>query len=279
MELRIFTVALAMIFMIGTPATAEEQKNNVDKPEVVEYSSEELKDNWTSIKEKLSAASTANSENNKGKAIEAALIDEESQGPEIVYTNFNSNKTATNIIGRTVYSDNQQKIGTIEDIIVDGNNKAVMVVIADHQLEDIGRKMSAFDYETVIKSNENGNHVMPLAEETIKNPPAFSYNHSGESIGVRAIPENGYGVAKLLERDIINPNSEPIAKVDNVIFNNGEIQKLVIIFNQILGMGGDRAILDYNKVELVSFGNRLGFQLNEVQAAQFENYRQTVTAN
>ncbi|MCF8495708.1 MAG: hypothetical protein K9G62_03470 [Alphaproteobacteria bacterium] len=163
----------------------------------------------------------------------------------------------------------------MKDIILDQNGKASMAVVADGEFPGFDGKLVAFDYNLVARQNEDGDVVMPLTEDSIEKAAEFSYERGDQSSTVRVIPNNAYSVAELLDADLVDPEKDYVAQVENISFKNGHANQLILAFDQVLGLGGERAAIGYNKAKLIRNGDELDFQLTANQAAQFESYKKT----
>ncbi|HEY8190400.1 MAG TPA: hypothetical protein VIF12_06915, partial [Micavibrio sp.] len=61
----------------------------------------------------------------------------------------------------------------------------------------------------------------------------------------------------------------------NISFKGGRADNLIVGFDKIMGVGGDRAALAFADVSLVPDGSEAyDFQLTTDQAAQFEAFKQ-----
>lgn len=187
--------------------------------------------------------------------------------------------TAKGLLDKPVHNGNNERVGTLKDIIIDSKGNATLAVVSDAELINIGAKEAAFDYSMVLRRDEKGDVVMPLTEDTINNARKFSYdtNDAGKE-NVRTIPAGGYSVEKLLKANVVNSTGEKVASVDNVTFRNGRASDLVVGFDKVLGMGGEKAALTFSDVKMISKGDgNVEFQLSASQAAQFESFKQAAS--
>jgi len=191
--------------------------------------------------------------------------------PVIIY----ARTTATGIIGHHVYNEKHESIAKVSDIILDKNGKASMVVVSEGLL-GMG-KTSAFDYSAITRVEDDGDVIMPLSEDSIKNAASFSYNTSykGDDT-MRMIPKNGYSVDQLLKGRLLNHKKEPVADIENIAFKGGQASRIIVGFDKTLGFGGDRAALSYSDATIIRHGSALDFQLNADKSAQFEIYKEGV---
>lgn len=209
--------------------------------------------------------------------IKAVLIDgsESSDASTVV---IDSRKTATGLIGTPVLNGKEERVGTVKDIILDGDGKATLVVVADGEFPGLDGKLAAFDFGIITMQNADGNVIAPLTEEMIDNVAEFSYEREDQAEKIRVIPSNGYSVSEILDGQLVNTKNESVAQIDNISFKGGSADQLVVTFDQVLGFGGKHAALDYDDAQLVRDGESgLDFKLNARQVAQFESFKKTAT--
>lgn len=271
MKTQILATVSAIAILASGPALAENNaktKANVDasaESNTTNSLQQDAKEAWQNIKE-----DTAEAYEN----VKATFIGEES-GSATRSVVIDSRHTATGMIGKAVYNGRQERIGTVEDIIVSADGNANMIVIADGEFPGFEGKLVAFDYSIISRQDANGDVIAPLSEENLDRAAEFSYEAADAGDNVRVIPNNGYSVARLLDGQLVNPQGESVAEIDNISFKNGQASELIVGFDKILGLGGKNAALDYKAAQLVRNGDELDFRLSTNHAAQFEVYKET----
>ncbi len=198
-----------------------------------------------------------------------------------VDTKITADATATGLLKKPVHNATNERVGTLRDIIVDADGKAQLAVVSDAVLPGLGKE-AAFDYGMVMRQNANGDVIMPITEEGIKNARSFSYDQkdAGKDAQVRTIPAGGYSVDKLLSANVVDAQGKKVASVDNITFRNGKADALVIGYDKTLGMGGKKAALSFANVKLNAKGNgNAEFQLSAAQAAQLESMKDRRASN
>ena len=207
--------------------------------------------------------------------IKATLIGKETADKNMPVV-IDSRKTANGIIGHHVYNEKHESLAKVTDIILGKDGKASMIVVSDGMF-GMGKK-AAFDYSAITRVEKDGDVIMPLSEESIKNAASFSYNKVNKGDNkMRVIPDNGYSVDRLLRGRLLNQNKEPVADIENISFKNGIANQLVVGFDKTLGLGGEKAVLSYNDATIIRNGNALDFQLSADKAARFEAYKKALT--
>jgi sporulation protein YlmC with PRC-barrel domain len=280
MKTKILTAASAIALLAAMPALAEDPaRNNANTNNTL---SEDASKAWENTKKDASEAAENVSEATKEtyNDIKAAVLgDEAHTGDKFDYKTISQKQTASSLIGQPVVNGSKERVGTVKDIILDANGKASLIVVSDGEWITTGQKLAAFDYDSIIRRNADGDVVMPLTEQTMTNVAAFSYDAKDADEKTRVIPANGYSVAEIMDGDVVNPEKKSVASVDDVTISNGQAQELVIGFDKILGLGGKKAVVDYDNVKMVSNADKtdLDFQLTAKQAAQFESYKKTAT--
>lgn len=267
----ILTSISAMALMAAMPAFADtNQPAEPGSKAAVNQSTgsvkKDAKNAWEDIKDDTSKAY---------EDIKASLIDGSKNGSYKTVM-IDPHMTAAGMIGKPVYNAKGERVAMVKDIILDNSGKAMMVVVSDGSFIGLGKK-AAFDYSAITRINGDGDVIMPLTEEMISNAAEFSYDTKEHGDNVRVIPSNGYSVAELLDAQLVNQNKETVAQVDNITFKNGRADQLILGFDKILGFGGEKAAMTYMDAKLIKDGGGYDFQLSSNQAAQFENYKKTVT--
>ncbi len=211
----------------------------------------------------------------------ATVINEDDKEPTFKTVDISTRMTADGIIGKPVYNGKNERIATVKDIIVDKSGKATSVVLADGEFPGYDGKLVAFDYGVITKLDKDGDVVVPLTEDTIKNAVEFSYVDNAGGANVRALGAN-YSVAKLLDADLVDTANKDIGDIEDISFRNGKANQLIVSFDKVLGLGGDKAALNYTSAKVVhkdgdASDDDLDFQISANQSARFEAYKKSVT--
>lgn len=241
--------------------SVETEKDKTFVEEIKEVLGEK-KDNITGTSDEVTYTLFTNTENDRGTEV---VID--------------SRATADGMLDTPVNNSAGERIGTLKDIIIDSKGEAVLAVVSDAEFIDLGAKEAAFDYSMVARRNKDGDVVMPLTEETIKNAKAFSYDMTtANDAEIRTIPANGYSVEKLLDTEILGPDNKTVGSVDNIIFREGRAETVIVGFDKTLNMGGKKAALSFQDLQLVKKNETdVNFQLTASQTAQFETFKEGVS--
>jgi sporulation protein YlmC with PRC-barrel domain len=184
--------------------------------------------------------------------------------------------TAEGMIGKPVYNQQNERVATVEDVILDSEGHANMIVVKDSSFMGLGGKLAAFDYDSVIDRKKDGDLVMPITQKTIDNVAEFSYQPSDKPT-IKAIPEHGYSVKKILSGDLVDPAGKKIASIDNVTLRDGRANLVIAAYNQILGLGGDKVALAFDAAELVpdKDDDNVNLKLSDAQARKLESFKST----
>lgn len=223
-----------------------------------------------------------------GNAIEETYYDlkhafsqeqEEKQVPPRMVT-VKTSTTASGMIGKNVLDAKGDTIATVEDIILSSSDgKATLVIVRDSGFFGLGGKLVALDYGRMTSHDRSGDVIMPVAEKFLDKFLEFTYDRTDKRPDVRVIPTDGLSVQRILDGHIQNNDGQNIADIDNITFLNGVSQYLVISFNEILLMGGNRAILEYKDLEPSQQDGALNFMMTAKQSVEFENYRKNMKKN
>lgn len=91
--------------------------------------------------------------------------------------------SADHLLGKNVYGKDNQKVGEVEDIIIDGNGQATQLVIASGGFLGIGEKQVAIDYsQATWDPNQDRVQLSGMTVEEIKSMPEFKYSDTTTSL-------------------------------------------------------------------------------------------------
>jgi sporulation protein YlmC with PRC-barrel domain len=277
-----FLIAASAVAMaVSVPAWAETSANaNAEVKADAPSLSQDAKREWENVKQGASEAAdkTSKAVEEAYEDIKATVIGEEETSTSSSVT-IDSRNTASGMIGQPVLDTNGKKIASVQDIILDADGNAQMVVLADGGFMGIGTKLAAFDYNLVSQRQKDGDVIMPITQDTLNKVAPFSYEakDAEKDAKVRVVPANGISVARLLEGQVLNQKKENVAEIDNISFSNGEASQIIIGFDKTLGLGGEKAAMSFEGSRIVREKNDLDVQLTASQTANFENFKKTAT--
>lgn len=288
MKLKILGAVSALAIMVAVTAYTEANAGSATQAQTsaqadtsIGLSAEtkaEIRENWEQTKESVkdTAAEVSAESKEAYQDIKARLIDEDRKDAGDL--TISAGITAKGMLGQPIHNTHNEKIGTVKDIILDSEGDAQIIVVSDGGFMGVGDKLAAFDYDLVMRQEENGDVVMPLSDDIIKNVAEFSYDPAEAADKVQVIPANGYSVSELLKGKLVNPKNESLGSIENIAFRRGEAAEVIVAFDQKLGMGGERAAFDFDDLTLskAQDGN-LNFRMNDYQSAQFEAMKKSST--
>lgn len=188
--------------------------------------------------------------------------------------------TADELIGTKVEDAAGKNLGKIEDILVDAEGDAETVVINDGGVMGLGGKLVAFDYDIIEGFNGDKDVVVKASEKAIKEAKRFEYEApSTPDPKIAVMPAAQYSIKKLLDAKVVDAQGKAVAKVETIAFEDDDADYLVVSFDKILGMGGEKAALDFEALEIVNNNGKYTFKLNSQQTAQFETQKAATKAN
>lgn len=192
----------------------------------------------------------------------------------VTTTTVRRSATADAMIGEDIVNQQGKKVATIKDIVVDQNGKPSSVIVSDGGLLGIGDKLAAFDYSRVQTQQKDGNVVMNLSEDMIKDASKFSYD-ADDAPDAKVMPAGSASVDKILDGHILDANGDKIGAIDNVAFSGANTQ-LIVKFNDTFGLGGDLAAVNMRSLERVENDGEVNFRMSANQATKFKNYKKAV---
>lgn len=268
MNTKVLTTVSAIAVLVAMPALAANTSANASANTQTNTGFKaDVKNAWENVKD-----DTAQAYEN----IKAVFISKE-PGRKATAITIDSRHTATGMIGKAVYNGKNERVGTLKDIIIDANGNASLAVIADGELPGFNGKLVAFDYSVLAQQDSNGDVIAPISEESISKAAEFTYDKTTGG-NVRVIPSNSYAVSKLLDADLLNPRGEKVADIDNIFFKDGKASQLIVGFDKVLGLGGQKAALDFADAKIIRKDEAdVNFQLSAEHAAQFDAYKKNAT--
>ena len=269
-------VALLATGQMAVAQPAENMNHAGSQTKAPTVTKQEVKEGWENTKKAVSetAEDVSDAASDAYQNVKAALISEDA---EVQPVTFSTRVTASGMIGQPVYNHKGDRVAQVNDIILDKDGNAKMVILSDAGFFKMG-KLVAFDYSLISQRSKDGDVIMPLTETTIDKAQNFSYDPREASADSRVMPADGISVAKLLDAKLIDPNNKEVAEVDNLTFSGGEADRLIVTYDQTLGMGGKKAALEYEDLTLVRDGQDIDVQLSTKQSTRFENFKKQKTA-
>ncbi|MCK6419183.1 MAG: PRC-barrel domain-containing protein [Alphaproteobacteria bacterium] len=261
MKCQFLAAASALALLLAAPALAADN------------SGQNMRDNWNDTKKSVSdAADDVSRESQETyQDIRAALIDDNAE-TKIEDITINRLQTVDGMLGSNITNANGETIGKVHDIILDNSGRATMVIVADGDFFGMGKK-AAFDYSVITRRNQDGDVIAPLTEEMIDRAVEFSYEDNASGDNVRLMPRDAYSADELLDGQLVRPNGDTVAEIDNIFLRGGRAHQLIVGFDKMLGMGGKKAALGFSDAKIIKDGEGYDFQLTENQAAQFDAYK------
>jgi sporulation protein YlmC with PRC-barrel domain len=288
MNTKIFATVSVLTLVMVMPAYAAEntqpagnntvRERSQNQQKLPHYTEEQTKRGLENTKENVSDAAddAIKAVKDTYDDIKASLIGDDATNDNFSTITIDSRQTANGMIGKTVYNQRTEAVGTLHDILVDRNGQAQKVIVADGEMWGMGKKV-AFNYDLVTRRNQDGDIIAPISEATTKQAVAFSYDKKDVGKDVFVIPADTYSVRELLSGDLVNARGENVANVDNISFLNGRANQLIVGFDKVLGIvGGKKAAIAYGDPQLVRDGTGYDFKLSSNRTAQLEAYKKAI---
>lgn len=268
--------ASIVALMAAAPAMAQSYTStDTSSPAVstTQKATTKVKSSWNHSKEAVSNTMTnTKTAMSSHDVVKAALLPE-NPGAAASPISIDKRMTAAGMIGKPVYNQKNERVATVEDVIVDAQGQANMIVVKDSSFLGLGGKLAAFNYDSVIDRKKDGDVVMPITQKTIDNVAEFSYKPSDKPT-TKVLPENGVSLKKLMDGNLIDPNGKKVAAIDNITLRNGKVNLIIASYNRFLGMGGDKVALDFQPGELVrDRHNNVDLKLTGDQVRDFQTFR------
>lgn len=200
---------------------------------------------------------------------------------DIIAVNIETRLTSDELIGKTVRNSKGETLGKIEDILITADGDAEMIVINDGML-GLGGKQAAFDFDVLKGYTPSGDAVVVLTDAHIEAAKRFELRADAKDIDPAktfVMPADHYSVAKIMDSKVYDARGKAVADIDTVAFDGDDADYVVITFNKILGMGGDKAALNIEAIEIKPRDDKYAFVLTQKQSARFETVKSDAKAN
>ena len=266
----------------NTGSNHNPQRNLATVPEVkeddIERGLEEVGDTINQAVESVTGqesrpvvrADAESSQNIRGALIDGNATNE--TGKNFNYITIDSRNTVAGMIGKDVRNGGGEAVAKIEDIIFDREGEAILVVVANGGFMGLGEKKAAFEYDVITRQNADGDVITPLTEVSLKNAAEFSYEAKAGK-NVRVIPAGGYSAAKLVKAKILDNNGDSVATVRDIAVSGGKASRVIVSFNDVMGMGGENAVLFFDQLKLTQKDGEPQFQLSAAQSLEFDRFK------
>jgi sporulation protein YlmC with PRC-barrel domain len=275
MQKKFLATASLIALMSVAPAIADTVKTDDGAMKESSDATEQVKEGWDKTKKavKETAENTSEATKDAYRDFKAFIFSDDDGKLGVEQVRVNSRTTATGIIGEPVYNFNDERVGVVEDVILDQDGKAMMVIVGDGDFFGLG-KLAAFDYNSMVEMNADGDVVMPLTEEAIERAAEFSFDRNDTGENVQMMPDNAYSVEKLLDAQLVNTKGEELGEVDDITFKSGQASQLIVGFDKILGFGGDEVSLAYENAKLVNEGDDdYKYTISEKKSSLITNHK------
>lgn len=107
---------------------------------------------------------------------------------------------ASKVKGTTVYNTAGDKIGHVEDVILDKESDRIMfAAVGFGGLLGMGEKYAPVPWSVLSYSKDKGGYVVPLSEDTIKQAPAYEMSDlvKDDGAGASSIRQSSYDYYKV----------------------------------------------------------------------------------
>lgn len=269
-------IATAPVFA-ETPSTSPVvEDRTVNQGDIPQLTKEETKKAWEETKDTVSDAAK-----DAKKAVSETYDDiKESlakKSGSIERVSIDPRVTATGLIGKPVYNEAGTRIATVHDIILDKGGDADHLVLSDGKFSGLGN-LIAVDYDDLTKQDGDVYLLAPLTASILEDAQTFTYSASGTTNTEVASLNGGVSVKELLGTDIVDTKGKTVAEVEDVSFKNGQADRLIVSFGQILGLGGDKAAMTFSDVAVKQDvkNNDVHVELSNNTLQEFKAYKQSL---
>ncbi len=275
MTKKILMGASVLALLIAAPAFAEGTKTNTEPS-----TSAKIEAKMEKAGDSIERAAEKTKEGAKEAYSDVkAYFSDDKDVHAVSSVNVRDRMTSDELIGTVVQDPQGREIGKIKDILITADGDAETVIINDSVL-GLGGKLAAFDFDVIEGFSKDADVVVRLSEANIKSAKRFEYEAPKQpDVSIVTMPADQYSVAKIMDAKVVDPKGKAVADVDTVAFDGDDADYLIVTFNRVLGMGGDKAALNLEALDIANDKGKYSFKLNQQQTAQFENYKETTKSN
>lgn len=220
-----------------------------------------------------------------GEAVKGAYNDVKAYfnegSDDVVAVNIDTRLTADELIGKTVRNSKGDTLGKVEDILITADGDAEMIVINDGFL-GLGGKQAAFDFDVIKGYTPSGDAVVVLTDAQVGAAKRFELRadaKGSDPAKTYVMPAEYLSVAKIMDSKVYDAKGKAVADIDTVAFDGDDADYVVITFNKILGMGGDKAALNLEAIDVQPRDDKYAFVLTQNQTARFDSMKSNAKAN
>lgn len=243
--------AAALALVVATPAMAQETNTNMKvRGDTAVYKS------YTADEETITKKEVERTLEKAGDSIKRATdrvvnaVEGNAQTATTVQlndTNVSQNNSADFLIGKAVMDATGERIGTVHDLILSDTGSVDALIVADGGRLVFGDKKAAFNFSAINGRDANGGVLTSITQEQIDQAKSFDYDITAQADAATQVKAPGQtSVRELIGAKITGPDDKNVGTVRDIALDGGNVSKVIIAYDQILGLGGKRAAVDYN---------------------------------
>lgn len=174
---------------------------------------------------------------------------------------------ASDIIGATVRDRQGERLGDVQDLIVDVSNERVnYAILAFGGFLGFGEKLFAYPMDRFQASGDDGDELtLSVAEDELKNAPGFDRSNwptFGAAGGYRGEVDKHFGqtvqtggdlvrMSELLNEDIKDRAGNEVGQIEDIVVSvtDGQVRYLVMEPDRDLDMGDRMVMLPLNAIQ------------------------------
>lgn len=241
----------ALTLAIATPATAQESNTNMKvRGDTATYKSYTADEETITKKEIERTLKKAEDGVKRAADKVTAAVDGNAQTETHVRLNDTSvaqNASADFMIGKPLMNASGERVGTVHDIILSDRGTVDAVIVADGGKMSVGDKKAAFPFGVVNGRDANGGVLTSITEEQIEQAKAFDYDVTAQADAKTQVKAPGQtSVREMIGAKLSGPENKNIGTVKDIALENGHATRAIIAYDQILGLGGKRAAVAYD---------------------------------
>lgn len=173
----------------------------------------------------------------------------------------NPRYNAASLIGYDVKNNKGERVARVKDIVLSPEGRAVLLVLSDNGPLGLEGKDVAYEYSSLVNSNAQGEVLLPLSETLISQAIPYSPDANNQ----------GFSTASMLKSKLEDPMGKTIADIENITFEDGHAQTMIVSFDKVMGLGGKKAAVNFSDLHLLHKNNkRVSARMNRDQSAAYD---------
>lgn len=175
---------------------------------------------------------------------------------------------ATDIYQASVYDGSENRIGEVNDLVLNSNGNITKAIIGVGGFLGAGEKDVAVAFEDLKISSRDGKNwlVLHRTKEDLRLAPAYTPSGRSVSTSASSLSTPNWLISDIYRANVYNNADEKIGDInDLVISGDGNIMKAVVGVGGFLGAGQKNVAVPFNDLKVTSRDGKEWLALNRTK--------------